>query len=212
MGKRLWLFIFLGAVILGALGLQLWTPATLETGSWGLKFNGQGEPPTGNASSAQLSQFDAVYMGDPAEKVLYLTFDAGYENGCTEKILDTLKAHQVQATFFLVGDYLAREGVSVITGPILTDRSKGELRQMSLANTAALAKAGVQVAICTDHPETPVPQLLLCAAMAARWGMDEEEALAAITINAACIAVSNNPFITVSKNKMSRKNRQISST
>ena len=108
MGKRLWFFIFLGAVILGALGLQLWTPATLETGSWGLKFNGEGEPPTGNASSAQLSQFDAVYMGDPAEKVLYLTFDAGYENGCTEKILDTLKAHQVQATFFLVGDYLER--------------------------------------------------------------------------------------------------------
>ena len=89
---------------------------------------------------------------------------------------------------YLVADYLAREGVSVITGPILTDRSKGELRQMSLANTAALAKAGVQVAICTDHPETPAPQLLLCAAMAARWGMDEEEALAAITINAACIA------------------------
>ena len=108
MGKRLWFFIFLGAVILGALGLQLWTPATLETGSWGLKFNGEGEPPTGNASSAQLSQFDAVYMGDPEEKVLYLTFDAGYENGCTEKILDTLKAHQVQATFFLVGDYLER--------------------------------------------------------------------------------------------------------
>ena len=108
MDKRLWLFIILGAVILGALGLQLWTPATLETGSWGLKFNGEGEPPTGNASSAQLSQFDAVYMGDPAEKVLYLTFDAGYENGCTEKILDTLKAHQVQATFFLVGDYLER--------------------------------------------------------------------------------------------------------
>ncbi len=108
MGKRLWFFIFLGAVILGALGLQLWQPATLETGSWGLKFDGEGEPPAGNASSAQLSQFDAVYMGDPAEKVLYLTFDAGYENGCTAKILDTLKEHQVQATFFLVGDYLER--------------------------------------------------------------------------------------------------------
>ena len=89
---------------------------------------------------------------------------------------------------YLMGEYLAQEGVPVITGPILTDRSKGELRQMSMANTAMLAKAGVQVAICTDHPETTAPQLLLCAAMAARWGMDEEEALAAITINAACIA------------------------
>lgn len=89
---------------------------------------------------------------------------------------------------YLISDYLAQEGAPVITGPILTDRSKGELRQMSMENTAALARAGVQVAVCTDHPETPVPQLLLCAAMAARCGMDEEEALAAITINAACIA------------------------
>ena len=108
MRKRSWLCIFLGAVLLGVLVLQLWQPATLETGSWGLKFDGEGEPPAGNASSAQLSQFDAVYMGDPEEKVLYLTFDAGYENGCTSKILDTLKEHQVQATFFLVGDYLER--------------------------------------------------------------------------------------------------------
>ena len=108
MRKPSWLFLFLGAVIVGVLGLLLWKPATLEAGSWGLKFGGEGEPPTGNASAAQLSQFDAVYMGDPEEKVLYLTFDAGYENGCTEKILDTLQKHSVQATFFLVGDYLER--------------------------------------------------------------------------------------------------------
>ena len=42
------------------------------------------------------------------EKVLYLTFDAGYENGCTEKILDVLKKHQVPAAFFLVGNYLEK--------------------------------------------------------------------------------------------------------
>lgn len=108
MVRKSWILIFLGAVILGVLGLQLWKPATIEAGSWGLKFNGEGDPPTGNASSAQLSQFGAVYMGDPQEKVLYLTFDAGYENGCTEKILDTLKQHNVKATFFLVGDYLER--------------------------------------------------------------------------------------------------------
>ena len=89
---------------------------------------------------------------------------------------------------YLIADYLAREEVPVITGPILTDRSKGELRQMTLENAALLTKAGVRVAICTDHPETTAPQLLLCAAMAARHGMEEEDALAAITINAACIA------------------------
>lgn len=108
MGKKSWIFVLLGAVLLGMWGLSLWTPAAIQTGSWGLHFGEEGQPPTGNASAAQLSQFDAVYMGDPKEKVLYLTFDAGYENGCTAKILDTLKDHQVQATFFLVGDYLER--------------------------------------------------------------------------------------------------------
>lgn len=88
----------------------------------------------------------------------------------------------------LIADYLAREGVPVITGPAMTDRSKPELANLTMENTAILARAGVQVAICTDHPETPIQYLPLCAAMAARAGMDEEEALAAITINAACIA------------------------
>lgn len=88
----------------------------------------------------------------------------------------------------LIADYLAKEGVPVITGPSLTDKSKPELRNLTMENTAVLAKAGVQVAICTDHPETPIQYLSLCAALAARAGMDEEEALAAITINAACIA------------------------
>lgn len=86
-----------------------------------------------------------------------------------------------------IADFLAREGVPVITGPFLTDRSKPELQNLTLENTAILARAGVQVAICTDHPETPISLLPFCAAMAARAGMDEEEALAAITINAACI-------------------------
>ncbi len=73
------------------------------------------------------------------------------------------------------------------TGPFLTDRGKPELAKLTMENTAILARAGVQTAICTDHPETPIALLPFCAAMAARAGMDEEEALAAITINAACI-------------------------
>lgn len=88
----------------------------------------------------------------------------------------------------LIADFLAKEGVPVITGPSLTDKGKPELRNLTMENTALLARAGVQVAICTDHPETPIQYLTLCAALAARAGMDEEEALAAITINAACIA------------------------
>ena len=56
----------------------------------------------------QLAQYDAAYIGDTTQKVLYLTFDAGYENGCTEKILDTLKKHEVKAVFFLVGNYIEK--------------------------------------------------------------------------------------------------------
>jgi len=88
----------------------------------------------------------------------------------------------------LIAGLLAREGVPVITGPSLTDRSKPELRNLSMENTAALAEAGVQVAICTDHPVIPIQYLPLCAALACRAGMEEKEALAAITASAACIA------------------------
>ena len=89
---------------------------------------------------------------------------------------------------YKISDLLASEGAAVITGPCLTDRSKPELVGQTLENPALLAKAGVKVAICTDHPETPIQYLPLCAAMAVRGGMDPEEALAAITRNPAQIA------------------------
>lgn len=81
---------------------------SVETGAWGLSFQQEGQPPAGPASTAQLSQYDAIYLGNTEEKVLYLTFDAGYENGCTGKILDVLQKHQVPAAFFLVGNYLEK--------------------------------------------------------------------------------------------------------
>ena len=58
--------------------------------------------------SRSAAAYDAAYLGDTRQKRLYLTFDAGYENGSTEKILDTLKAHGVRAAFFLVGNYVDR--------------------------------------------------------------------------------------------------------
>ena len=89
---------------------------------------------------------------------------------------------------YLISDLLAQEGIPVITGPCLTDRCKPELAGQSQENPVLLSKAGVKVAICTDHPETPIQYLPVCAAMAVRAGMDEEEALASITINPAVIA------------------------
>lgn len=68
-------------------------------GNWGLSFPNPGQTPVGNTTNDYLKQFNACYMGDPSEKVIYLTFDAGYENGNTEKILDALKKHGVHAAF-----------------------------------------------------------------------------------------------------------------
>ena len=82
--------------------------AAIPTGAWGLSFPQEGQPPVGNAGAAELARYDAAFLDESGEKVLYLTFDAGYENGCTEKILDVLKAHNVPAAFFLVGNYIEK--------------------------------------------------------------------------------------------------------
>lgn len=80
--------------------------STSADGNWGLSFQQAGEPPVANATADYLKKFNAWYAEDTKEKVLYLTFDAGYENGNTAKILDALKKHQAPAAFFLVGNYL----------------------------------------------------------------------------------------------------------
>ena len=73
---------------------------------WGLSHAENGSQPVGNRSQAELSKYNAYYLGSPEEKVMYLTFDAGYEAGYTPQILEVLKKHQVSAAFFLVGNYL----------------------------------------------------------------------------------------------------------
>ena len=94
------LLLFLGLLLGGC------ARTALETGSWGLSFPGEGESPVGNASSEELRQYDAAFMGNPEEKTLYLTFDLGYEGGYTAQILDTLKEKHVPAAFFVVGTYV----------------------------------------------------------------------------------------------------------
>lgn len=74
--------------------------------NWGLSFSEPGKAPSGNASSDFLKQYDAYYIGNSNEKKIYLTFDAGFENGYTPTILDILKKNNVKATFFLVGNYI----------------------------------------------------------------------------------------------------------
>lgn len=83
--------------------------AASAEGNWGLSFQEEGAAPVGNATIQELDQFDAYYAQDTEDKVLYLTFDAGYENGNTAPILDALKKHNVSATFFVVGTYIDSE-------------------------------------------------------------------------------------------------------
>ncbi len=80
---------------------------TSADGNWGLSFSQEGTSPTGNATSGYLKKYNAYYIGDTSSKCIYLTFDAGYENGYTAKILDVLKKHHVKAAFFLVGNYIS---------------------------------------------------------------------------------------------------------
>jgi imidazolonepropionase-like amidohydrolase len=85
----------------------------------------------------------------------------------------------------LIADEIAAEGLCAVVGPTLSNRSKVELKELTFETPAKLAKAGVKIALMTDHPVIPVHYLPVCAALAVKAGLDEETALRAITINAA---------------------------
>lgn len=85
----------------------------------------------------------------------------------------------------LIVEELAQSQVPVVIGPSLTSRAKVELKNRSFATAGILAKAGLKVALCTDHPETPIQYLSLCGALAVKEGMEEKDALKAMTINSA---------------------------
>jgi len=87
----------------------------------------------------------------------------------------------------LLADRLAERGIPVLIGPLLTSRSKVELRNRSLANPARLAAAGVELGIITDHPVVPVHLLHVQAALAVREGLDPAAALRAVTLTPARI-------------------------
>ena len=108
MRKRDLMILLLSLAAAVTVAISVFSGSVLETGSWGLSFRQEGAPPIGPAGKDQLAQYDAAYIGDTTQKVLYLTFDAGYENGCTEKILDVLQKHEVKAAFFLVGNYIEK--------------------------------------------------------------------------------------------------------
>ena len=103
------LLIAAAAALLGTV-LLLGGGKTVQTGAWGLSFRQEGMPPVAPVNQATLEKMGGVYLGDTKEKTIYLTFDAGYENGCTARILDVLQKHNAPAAFFLVGNYLEKNG------------------------------------------------------------------------------------------------------
>lgn len=108
MRKRDLVIAGVAILVAAALTVGIFRSQAVETGAWGLSFRTEGTPPVANAGSGQLARYDAAYLGDISKPMIYLTFDAGYENGCTKTILDILKKHDVPAAFFLVGNYMEK--------------------------------------------------------------------------------------------------------
>ena len=139
------IFIILGALCAALVlaAFVMFAPA-LETASWGLSFSSAGAAPNGPASKAQLKKYDAAYIGNSEEKVIYLTFDAGFENGCTEKILDVLKKHEAPAAFFLVGHYIEKNADLVrrmaTEGHTVGNHTMHHYDMSKLSETAAFEK------------------------------------------------------------------------
>ena len=139
------IFIIVGAVTAALLlTAVLLFGRTVPTGAWGLSFRQEGQPPVGPASANQLAQLDAAYLGDTQKPVIYLTFDAGYENGCTAKILDVLQKHEAPAAFFLVGNYIEKNGDlvrrMVSEGHIVGNHTMHHKDMSKLSDPAAFAK------------------------------------------------------------------------
>lgn len=155
-------FLLTGMFILGAQLGRLHSAFLTDTpvsssasSSWGLSFQNEGERPVGNATIEELKEYNAYYAQDTDEKIIYLTFDAGYENGNTPLILDALKKHQAPATFFVVGNFISdnpdlvkrivNEGHTVgnhtMTHPDMSGISSKESFQKQLTDVESLYKS-----------------------------------------------------------------------
>ena len=102
------IFVLGSMVYLGVSKTSLQTSSNQNT-NWGLGFSQNGCQPTGNATKDFLKQYNAYFLGESDKKVLYITFDAGYENGYTPQILEALKIMQ-----HIGIDYLKKNGMEYI--------------------------------------------------------------------------------------------------
>jgi imidazolonepropionase-like amidohydrolase len=154
--------------------------ALVKTGNYLAKLDHGGDDPPerdlrwealGLVLKAEIPWRQHCHRADDIATALRLADEFGYR-----LVVD----HGTEAV--LLADQLAERGVPVLIGPLLTSRSKVELRNRSLANPGRLAAAGVEVGIITDHPVVPVHLLHVSAALAVREGLDPAAALRAVTI------------------------------
>lgn len=115
-----------------------------------------------------------VHRADDMHTAMRLADEFGYRliiNHCTE-------GH-------LLADEIAERGIPVITGPLMTARSKVEVGNKTLANPGILDRAGVKVALTTDAPVIPIEFLVYQAILCVKEGMDRDSAIRALTVNPA---------------------------
>ncbi|TFD45591.1 amidohydrolase [Cryobacterium frigoriphilum] len=135
-----------------------------------------GKEALGRVLSGELAWDQHVHRHDDIVTAIRLAEEFGYRlviNHGTE-------GHKI-------ADVLAEKNIPVIFGPMLTARTKVELRDRAIGNLAVLAAAGVRVAITTDHPVVPVNFLVHQASFAVKEGLPVQTALEALTVNPALI-------------------------
>lgn len=113
--------------------------------------------------------------------------------------IDMQLQHGTEAA--LVADELVKREVPVSLGPLLVNRAKVEMKEVSFKNAALLATRGVKFSFITDHPVIPIEHLRVCAAIAVREGLDEDLALQAITSIPAQMLKVDNEIGTIKEGK-----------
>lgn len=96
------IFILLTSIFLSI------TPVTSKSFGWGFSKNNNHSQPYIGSYEDEIKDTNSYYVGDKDEKIVYLTFDAGYDNGNLSKILDVMDEKEAVGTFFITGDFLTR--------------------------------------------------------------------------------------------------------
>ncbi|HHV76448.1 MAG TPA: amidohydrolase [Syntrophothermus lipocalidus] len=146
--------------------------------------------PLGKVLQRKMPLYIHVHRADDILTALRLKDEFG---------IDMVIQHGTEA--FMVADELAARGVKVALGPLLVNRAKVELKEVSFRNARRLHEAGVEFCFITDHPVIPIQYLSVCAGLAVREGLDEEVAMAAITSRAAVILGMQDEIGTIEEGK-----------